>query len=144
MLLISCVSKKNIGDETPKLVFLNYIISKTSKNNISVQFISKTKTDGKLKNASNIYTKSGSVNDLKCSQLDKDSSEIESIIIKNPFIKQIEMLSDSLIFENKTVEIRQTPLILRLQLHNKTKFIAISEIIDTLQHTSPLHITKID
>ena len=148
--LASCRSYKNVAKtETtnkvlpPKLIFLNYKISKDDSGNKNIEFINKIVADGKQKNNNN-QSKLGTIGDLKCSQLDQDSAEIESIIIKNPFIKQMEIVNDSLLFENKTIEIRQTPLSIRLQLHNKRKFIAVNKIIDTLQYTKSLYITKID
>ena len=150
LLIISCATKQTTATNTkiaevyPKLIFLNYTISKNEMGNKKIQFINKIQTEGKLKNVSNKYLKFGTLGDLKCSQLDKDSVEIISVIIKNPLIKHIEIISDSLIFENKIIELRNAPFSLRLQLHNKTKFIAINEIEDSLQNTLPLFITKID
>ncbi|WP_308993838.1 hypothetical protein QLS71_010145 [Mariniflexile litorale] len=146
---ISCASKKNIIIETinedihPKLVFLNYSISKDKNNKKSIQFINQIVTDGKLKSIKN-NIKLGAIGDLKCLQLDKDSTEITSITIQNPLSKHIEFINDSLIFENKKIDLKSAPLSLRLQLHYKTKFIAINEIIDSLQNSTALIITNLD
>tara|TARA_R110000868_G_scaffold8478_5_gene43941 strand:- start:26678 stop:27148 length:471 start_codon:yes stop_codon:yes gene_type:complete len=147
---VSCVPKKNIieNDTTietsPKLIFLNYTISKDDNNKKSIQFINKTITDGKLKSNSNKYIKIGGSGDLKCSQLNKDSVEVTSVIIKNPLLKIIEFVNDSLIFENKKIDLQKTSFSLRLQLHSKTTFIAIKEIKDSLQNSNTLIITKLD
>ncbi|MFI0428208.1 hypothetical protein [Mariniflexile sp. HMF6888] len=150
-LQISCASKRNVTvNETvieelpPKLIFLNYTISKDDHGNKHVQFINKIITDGKLKNNTEAYLKTGAVGDLKCSQLDKDSLEIKTVIIKNPLSKIIEYVNDSLIFESKKVELKSAPLSLRLPLHDKTKYITISNIIDSLQNSLPLITTKLD
>lgn len=150
-LQISCASKKNVAiNETvieelpPKLIFLNYTISKDDYGNKHVQFINKIIVDGKLKSNTETYLKTGAVGDLKCSQLDKDSLEIKTVIIENPLSKIIEYVNDSLIFESKKVELKSAPLSLRLPLHDKTKYITISDIIDSLQNSRSLITTKLD
>jgi len=130
-------------DTTPKLIFLNYTISKDEKGQIHIGFINKIITDGKLKN-SNIFFKTGSKGDLKCSQLDKDSIEITSVIVQNPLVKIIEYVNDSLIFEKKELDLNRSNLSLRLHLHSKTKYISISEITDKPQTGKSLITTKLD
>jgi len=127
-----------------KLIFLNYTISQDANGKKHILFINKIITDGKLKNNTETYLKTGSVGDLKCSQLDKDSVEIKTVIIQNPISKIIEYVNDSLIFESKKIELNRAPLSLRLALHDKTKYITISHIIDSLQNTRPLITTKLD
>ena len=150
MLITSCATKQTtakntkIAEAEPKLIFLNYSISKEKNNKTNIEFIDKKTTDGKLKTNSNKYIKSGTVGDLECFQLDKDSKEIASIVLKNPLSKHIEFVNDSLNFEHKKIELNKATFSLRLQLHSQTKFIAIKEIIDSLQNTSTLIITKID
>ncbi len=147
---MSCGSKKGISQEeikqesNPKLLFLNYTISKDENGKKSIQFINKIIADGKAKSNSNKYIKIGAIGDLKCSQLDKDSTEINHIIIKNPFIKTIEFVNDSLTFENKRIVLNKAPISLRLQLHSKTKLMVISEIIDSLENSNPLISTKLN
>ncbi|WP_445731539.1 hypothetical protein [Mariniflexile sp.] len=148
-MLFACNSTKTINIETvneespPKLVFLNYTISKGDNGKKNIQFINKKITDGKQKSNNN-YVEIGGIGDLKCIQLDKDSTKITSVTIKDPLSRRIEFVNDSLIFENKKVELSKTSFSLRLQLHSQTKFIAIKEIIDSLQNTRTLIITKID
>jgi hypothetical protein len=150
LLIYSCgTSKNNVSEQTsvesnPKLIFLNYSISKDDNDKKSIQFINKIIADGKLKSNTNKYIRTGTVGDLKCSQLDKDSTEITSVIIKNPLLKLIEFVNDSLIFESKKIDLRHAPFSLRLQLHSHTKFIAINEVIDSLQNSNALIITKLD
>lgn len=150
ILFVGCVSKKIVVDETtnealqPKLIFLNYSISKDENNKKSIQFISKIVADGKLKTNSNKYIKTGSLGDLKCSQLNKNSVEVASIIIKNPLSKNIEFVNDSLIFENKKIDLNKAFFSVRLQLHSKTAFIAIKEIKDSVQNANTLNIIKVD
>lgn len=148
---ISCASKKNITvNETVhealplKLIFLNYTISQDANGKKNIQFINKIITDGTLKNNTETYLQTGAVGDLKCSQLDKDSVEIKTVIIQNPLFQVIETVNDSLIFENKKIELNRAPLSLRLALHDKTNYITVSEIVDSLQNSRPLITTKLD
>ena len=151
VLQISCTSKKNlvtnetvIEEVSPKLIFLNYTISKDKNGVKNIQFINKIITDGKLKNNTERYLKMGTMGDLKCSQLDKDSIEIKTVMIQNPLSKIMEYMNDSLIFENKKMALNSAPLSLRLQLSSKTKMVVVSEIIDSLQNSRPLITTKLD
>jgi len=149
LLIISCVSKKsavaetNTEDKHPKLIFLNYSISKGKNGKKSIALINKIITDGKLKSNNN-YRKDGGIGDLKCVQLDDNLEEIEHAIIESPLSKKVEYINDSLIFENKTIDLDNTTVSLRLQLHRKTKSIRIEEIIDSLQNSSPLMTTMLD
>lgn len=145
----SCGIKKNSSQENdilqknPKLIFLNYSISKKENGEKKVQFINKIITNGKLKKISNNYLKTPEVGDLKCSQLDKNSNLIQNIFLKNPLNKVIEFVNDSLSFEKKQVALQKTTLSFRLQLNNNIKYIVLSEIIDSLQHTKTLVKTEL-
>lgn len=127
-----------------KLIFLNYTISQDANGVKTIQFINKIITDGTLKNNTETYLKTGAVGDLKCSQLDKDSVEIKTVIIQNPLVQVIETVNDSLIFERKRIELNRAPLSLRLALLDKAKYISISQIIDSLQNSRPLITTKLN
>ncbi|MFI1745331.1 hypothetical protein [Thalassobellus sediminis] len=150
LLGMTCGIKKSIAQEdvtqdiNPKLLFLNYTISKDENSKKSIQFINKIVTDGIAKSNSNKYIKTSRIGDLKCFQLDKDSIEINHVIIRNPLSKTIESVNDSLIFENTNIILNKAPISLRLQLHNKTKLIVVSEIIDALENSTPLISTKLD
>ena len=82
LIITSCGSNKSIqqvdvqAEANPKLIFLNYTISKTGDGFKQVQFINKRITEGRLKKATTNYLNSGKIGDLKCAQLDKQSNEI--------------------------------------------------------------------
>ncbi|MEP5339306.1 MAG: hypothetical protein ABJL44_08440 [Algibacter sp.] len=149
-LVFSCASKKEVPktntslEINPKLIFLNYTISKGIDGLKTVDFISKTIVDGKARNSSNKYIKTGQVGDLKCTQLDNKSQILRSVFIKNPLNKIIEFVNDSLQLESKSLKLNKAPLSLRLQLHAETKQIRIAEVIDSLYNTKPLSITKLE
>ena len=148
IILFSCGIRKNSSQQTellesnPKLIFLNYTISKNDHGERQMTFLNKIITDGRLKN--NRFLKTGAMGDLKCTQLDKHFNPLQSIIIKNPLSQIIEFVNDSLTFEKKQVNINNRELSLRLQLHSETKSIIISEIIDSFQNSKTLIKTELD
>ncbi|MEW4925109.1 hypothetical protein ABXQ82_15215 [Algibacter sp. 2305UL17-15] len=148
--MLSCASKKDavpkdiVINENPKLLFLNYTISKTASGEKNISFHSKMIADGKLKNSNTKYIKTPSVGDLKCSQLSNSLSELHFVYIKNPLNKFIEVLNDSLNFEKRRVVQNKANLSLKLQLHPEAKFIEISEIVDSLNTAKQLIKTKLD
>jgi len=147
---MSCASKKDaakseyIVEINPKLIFLNYTITEEVNGTKTVDFISKTVTDGKARNSSNKYIKTGRIGDLKCSQFDNKSEILQSVFIKNPLNKTIEFVNDSFQLESKALKLKKVSFSLRLQLHPNTKKIVISEVIDSLQNVNPLYINKLE
>ena len=148
--VLSCGIPKTISEEqkpletNPKIIFLNYSVSKEENGNKKMVFINKIIANGRLKNYSNKYLKTGNKGDFICTQKDKNSNNIETVYIKNPFSKTIEYINDSLIFESKKIDLKTAQLSLRLQLNGKTKSIIIGEIIDDLKNSNQLIETKLD
>lgn len=148
--LTSCGSKRSIpqadaqSEANPKIIFLNYTISKGDDGHKQALLLNKTITDGKFKKASSNYINSGGIGDLKCAQLDKQSNELQVVAVKNPLSKIVEFVNDSLIFERKQIDLENGTLSLRLQLNTKTKYIVISEIVDSLKQSKPLIKTQLD
>ncbi len=140
----STVHNSNIEEINPKLIFLNYTISEDNKGEKNIQFINKIIADGKLKTNSNKYIKNGVSGDLICNQLGKDSSVLQSVIIKNPLVKTFEYVDDSKAFKTKKVELKDTEFSLKLKLEPNTKYISIYEITKILTQTKPLIKTKIN
>lgn len=144
LVLYACATKPNllknetIVESNPKLIFLNYAISKNENNQKSIEFIDKKIVDGKLRNKGSKYINSGTVGDLVCVQLNQNKIPIAEQTIANPLIKHIESTTDSLTFKKHTAPIKQRTLNLRIQLHAATKFIKLEEIIDSLQTRKPL------
>lgn len=147
--IFGCNTQKTIVEEQktlekkPKLIFLNYSISSKENGEKNIKFINQVVTDGKLKNSSTNFLKKQAIGDLKCSQLDKNSNELQNLFIENPLKKNFEFVNDSLLFERKKVILQTTELSLRLQLNSRTKSILISEVIDSLQHTKTLIKTEL-
>jgi len=147
---LACATKHNIDkaevsiDSNPKLIFLNYTISKNENGEKSITFINKKIVDGKLRNKGSKYIKTARIGDLVSQQLDKNKNTLFKQAITNPLLKTIEIMTDSLTFKKQIVVLKQSPLNLRLQLHPETKFIKLTEVIDSLENTKPLITIPLD
>ena len=148
-LFVSCASKQTMLLEQtkitspPKLLFLNYNITKNSDGKKAIQFINKIITDGKLKTIANSnYEKN--YGDLECAELDENLNTIERIHIKDPLVKIFEYVNDFDTFETKMIEVDSSQFSVRLQLHENTKFIAINEITNSDKENKTLIITKLN
>ena len=148
LFVISCGSNKNIAtsdssiESNPKIIFLNYSIKKTANNTKSIQFLNLRIVDGKLKNTK--ITDEGHSGDLICTQLDKNSNELQRFIIKSPLTKNIEYINDSNSFDNKKIDLDSAQFSLRLQLKPNTKYINISDFSSSKTQENPLIITTIN
>ena len=132
LLITSCATKQvtitNIAETEPKLIFLNYSIKKTSNDSRSISLINKIITDGKLKNQVSDQNEIAEVDDLIYNQLDKNSTIVQSEIIKNPLVKTFEYIDDSNSFQMKKIELDTAQISLKLNLAPNTKYITISHI----------------
>ena len=126
----ACGSKKIISTNNenypPKLIFLNYNIDKFENGKKSIRFINKIITDGKLKH--NQYQENGTLGDLECNQLDKNSNILQRIVLKNPLVKVIEYIDETKNFKVKKVTLSSTEFSLRLKLEPNAKYVTINEI----------------
>lgn len=149
LLVFSCASKKTIlktepiVEVNPKLIFLNYMLTENVDGIKKIDFISKTIAEGRVRHNKGTHVVTGQIGDLKCSQLDNESQILQSVFIKNPLNKTVEYISDSLEFKSEVLALKKAPLSLRLPLKKETTSIIISEIVDTLQNTKPLFVTKL-
>lgn len=148
--LLSCGIKKTsiVQQKTleikPKLIFLNYTVSKEKNDHKKIEFINKIITEGKSKKDNNVHLNIGAIGDLKCQQLDENSNIVQEFFIENPLIKTFEFVNDSLTFDKKQVNLKSSELSLRLQLYKETRYIVISEVIDSLQNTETLIKTDLE
>lgn len=145
-MLLGCAAKQSLSSSSekieanPQIIFLNYAIKKTSNGDRVIRFINKKVVEGKLKNHNNESIENSKPGDLQLFQLDKKLNILQTMIIKNPLTKTIESLNDSKSFQTHNVELKSTPLSLRLSLDPRTKYISINEI----NQTKPLIKTKIN
>ena len=134
--VLSCASKQQIISEEskiipkPKLLFLNYQISKTTDNKKTIVLINQKTIDGKLKNKTKTELKT-SLGDLEYIILDNDFNEIGKNSIKNPLVKIVEFINDLGNFEKRIIDLDSAQFSMRLQLPLNAKYIVISELTQT-------------
>ncbi|MDO5978040.1 hypothetical protein [Flavivirga spongiicola] len=150
IMLLGCASKQGLStntdkiEKTPKIIFLNYTIKKTSDGKKTIRYINKKVTEGKLKNHTKNSKEEPVTGDLMCYQLDKKSNILHSTIIKNPFTKTFEFVDESKSFQMKKIDLDSSRFSLRLQLKPNTKYISIHNISNSKNKTIPLIKTKLN
>lgn len=140
---LSCASnQKAISEEPtvntpPKLLFLNYELSKSTNGEKKINLLNQITAEGRLKEKPTIVenTQPG---DLQYFILDKDLKEIDTQYIKNPLIKTFEFINDHGEFEKKTIDLDTVQFHIRLQLQPQTKYIVFKELTENKPKT---HIT---
>jgi hypothetical protein len=133
MLLAGCTSLKthtidNTTDDvsitsTPKIIFINYKVSKKIDETIKVDLINKIIAEGSLK--MNDQKENNNDNNFTCTQIDKNLLPIDSLYISNPLIKNIEFITPSGLLDKKRIELDSTEFSVRMQLNPRTKFITL-------------------
>lgn len=127
LLLVSCKANRNSAEKPPRIIFLNYNLSKISDDEVHIEFINKIIVEGKLKQ--NLPNKSNpEFGDLKIIQNNAKSKAIQSIIITNPLIKDMEFADESGQLNRQMVELESTQVTIRMQLHPLAKFVVIERI----------------
>lgn len=143
LISISCGTKRNpVSQEikpvdSSKLLFINYVIE-ANEDGKRAKVLNQIITDGRLKRHHKKITNNPTTGDFKCTQLNKKSSEVTAVYIKNPLVSIIETVNDSLGFTLQKIEQRRATLSLKLQLHPDTKSIALSHVIDSLNNVVEL------
>lgn len=122
----SSISISNDGDD--KIIFLNYSIHIKKKK--KVELTNYIISEGKLKTNSErkINPKKG---DLKCTQLDSESREINHIYIEDPLNKSIEYVDDQGNLNRKQITLEDAIFTIRMQVSRNAKIIFIEEWDDT-------------
>lgn len=137
-LLISCKSMKNIPESssmasepnTPKLIFLNYIIRKKLDKSVEAKLVSKKVVEGTLKAGIQLES-SLEAGDLVFAQLDAQLDKVDNFQLSNPLIKNIEYVTAEGELGKKQIELDSTELSVRLQLNRLTEFISVEIVSDS-------------
>jgi hypothetical protein len=129
LLAISCKSNQIDSDKPPRIVFVNYNITKDSDGNIAINMINKIITEGKLKQDLS-HKENVEFGDLKVIQTNNRSKPIRSIIIANPLVKNVEYADASGRLSRKIIELETTKFTIRMQLDPQTKYIIIKQLND--------------
>lgn len=129
--------------EAPRIVFLNYTISRTSGGSPEVRFINKVMTSGRVKkDVSHAHeVVSG---DLKVTELDGSLQPVKSIVIPNPLSRTVEYQDNSGELTKKTLELDSAQFSVRMQLDAKTEAIAVEQVNASGTGTVNLLVTKLN
>ena len=96
-------SEDDAGEEEPRILFLNYVISRDSTTSIySAELISMILRDGSIKNI-NVQSIQAKRNDLKLLVLDKNQQLMTSQYIPNPLDRSVEYVNDARQLERKMI-----------------------------------------
>ncbi|HLT32261.1 MAG TPA: hypothetical protein VKZ98_00595 [Aquaticitalea sp.] len=112
------------NEEEPKLLFINYSVSKNNGGKVDVQFINKIITKGRLKDRSNLRPLVG-VGDIECLQLDKNNKVLERSYYSNPLQPIVEYLNDDNELEKRQMQLETAQLAIKLQLNERTETIKL-------------------
>ena len=118
---------KNNEKTDPKILFLNYTMSKSKTRETKVALANKIIVKGKIKDNS-IKIDDNRLGNLECIQADDKLNSIKTIYINNPINKTIEYVNDNGEFEKKQIKLDSAQFSIRMQLDSKTKFILIKQI----------------
>ena len=87
------IQSQVVVDETPKILFVNYKISKGPDKSIQVELINTIVANGTFKNTDEGLP-SQNKGDYVCLQLDSEGGIIDQLPVSNPLIKNIEHVND--------------------------------------------------
>lgn len=128
--------------EAPKLLFLNYNITKDSSGKKVLSYMNKVIVDGRLKDLSNRQPLYGD-GDIKCIQLDKNKVALELTYIKNPLKPIVEYVNDNGELEKRQLELESAQIPIKLQLNERTAYIQLLLIDAFGKASTELTITSI-
>jgi len=117
-------NKENYIPVQPKLLFLTYNLSKTSKGDLEANLVSKIIVDGKLKepHVENLNSQSETI---LCVQTNKNLISMQRMVLENPLVKIVEYVDGSGQLRKKRIELDSTQFSVRMQLHSQSKFILL-------------------
>jgi hypothetical protein len=129
LLFCACSSSKNSTHQSvtplisaPKIIFLNYKISRIHDELVEIIYVNKIITEGKLKdNFTNDFIPQKG--DIKLIQMNSRYQPIDSIYIPNPLYKTVEFVNEEHQMVKKTIQLDNTEFNVRMQLNPKTMFI---------------------
>ena len=122
-ILMSCNPAKHtyksdpVGTKaTPKILFLNYQISRDStKTNYNAQLINMIIKEGNIKEDQQ-HNGQAEIDDLELLVLDRNQQTITQNLIPNPLDKSVEYVNDAGQFERKMIHLDSAQFSIRLQI----------------------------
>ena len=135
-ILMSCNPAKHtyssdpVGTKaTPKILFLNYQISRDStKTNYSAQLINTILKDGTIK-VDQQHNEQAEINDLELLVLDRNQQIISHRYIPNPLDKSVEYVNNAGQFERKMIHLDSAQFSIRLQIEPGASSILLNRFI---------------
>lgn len=118
------VASEVINEQEPKLLFLNYSISKDSNGKTIATFINKVITTGRLKDKSSKQPLSD-VGDIECIQYDKNKVVLQRTYVKNPLQPIVEYVNDNGELEKRQIDLETAQIAVKLQLDERTVMIRL-------------------
>jgi hypothetical protein len=114
---------------TPKILFLNYQISRDStKTNYSAQLINMIPKDGTIK-VDQQHNGQAEIDDLELLVLDRNQKIISHRYIPNPLDKSVEYVNDAGQFERKMIHLDSAQFSIRLQIEPSASSILLNRFI---------------
>ena len=123
----ACKTKQDSSALPPRIIFLNYNITKEAEGAVNIEFINTVITEGKLKEETS-DDKNSKNGDLRLLQVNAKLEPLHSITVSNPLVKNVEYLDESGAFQRKIIDLESAEFSVRTQLNYQTKFIIIEEI----------------
>jgi hypothetical protein len=125
------------NDSIPKLIFVNFKISKdTLQDHSSVNISQVQFTDGSLKKETltGIY-KPSYQDEIRCIFTDNNEKAIFEIILEHPLYKKFEYAKDDGSFDVKEVTLKESVFSVRADYNSKMKYIRIFEKLSASKET---------
>lgn len=126
LFVFACGSKQVLAEvdaEAPKILFLNYNISKTDSG-IAASFINQIVADGKVKGYVPTFFEQ-KIGTFEVVQQDEKKRPIQQHFVENPLTPNLEAINDNGEFERHQMDFDKAQLSLRLPLYKATKFVTL-------------------
>ena len=133
VLILSCsaagnsVSGQNTSNQVktaPQVLFINLTMDKDEASQVKAELINKIITNGRIKGKKDSSYRIENAEYL-CVQYDQKSTPLDSLIMDDPFVKNVEYINSQGAFERKRIELDSSQVSLRMQLTDQTKYVGI-------------------
>jgi len=110
--------------KAPKLLFLNYTISKYTNGTYRATFINKVLTEGRLKDKTQRQPLSDA-GDIVCIQYNDKNDVLDRSYIKNPLQPIVEYVNDDGNLEKRQLNLNSAQIAIKLQLQEATSSVRL-------------------
>lgn len=134
---LSVVDEIEEVNALPKIVFLTYTIKKNIDASYTILLKNKLITEGRLKEKMPLSSPAIE-NNLQVLLTDRNELLLDSFVLSNPLIKDVEFVDESGKFLKKTIYLDSIDFSVRFQLDENTSFVGIEKINAEGQSNTPL------